>query len=70
MNRNSFLKFTLAIAVMGLSAASSFADDVTTLTTGITQMVTDGGTVGSAALAIFIALMTLMIIKKFARAGA
>ena len=46
------------------------ATSVSTITDGITGMLGDGGTVAVAALGIFVAVMAVRVIKKFARAGA
>jgi len=42
---------------------------VSEITDGITDMLSDGGTVGAAAIGIFVAVMAIVVVKKFFRAG-
>lgn len=57
------------VAILSGGAAFAQATPTTTLTTGITEIITEGTVVGIAALGIFVAFVTIMVIKKFFFAG-
>ena len=67
---NSKLGVFLAIAIVCLSGLTAQAQDaVSTITTGVTEIITNGTTVGLAALGIFLAYVGIMVVKKFFFAG-
>ena len=63
----------VAVVGGGVAAASGVAahaqDAATTVTSGITDIITNGTTVGLAALGIFLAYVGIMVVKKFFFAG-